>query len=376
MTSDTPSLAAVQQALDNRYPQRIAEDWDHVGLVTGDPDQPIHKVLFAVDPFPSVAQEAIDWGADLIVAHHPLLFHAIHAATDATGAGRTLRRLIRNDIALYTAHTTADSATQGVNDALADVLGMVESRQPIRPIPDLDLVKVTLHVPNGAARDWIDQLASVGAGATPGYDRCGYWEESRGQYRPLAGSSPGDVVVGEVTTTDEQRVEMVAVRDRLPAVRALIAERHPYEVPAVDVVDLVPAPGCRGIGRWGEVVGAPTLAELAQRLVQALPSTAHGVRVAGDPELPVEQAAVCGGSGDSLLADVARLPVSAFVTSDLRHNPASDFRNDGGCALVDISHYAGEHLWLDRAAELLRGDFASLATHVSQLNTDPWTFRL
>ncbi len=130
-----PKLAEVVGILDAAYDPRWAEPWDAVGLVCGDPSANVHKVLFAVDPVDAVVDEAIAWGADLLVTHHPLLLKPVHGVAATTFKGRTVHRLIKHGIALLTAHTNADVAAPGVSDALANTLDL-SVIGPILPSPD------------------------------------------------------------------------------------------------------------------------------------------------------------------------------------------------------------------------------------------------
>src|SRR5262249_33017374 len=132
---------------------------------------------------------------------------------------------------------------------------------------------------------------------------------------------------------------------RARVVGALLAS-HPYEEPAFDIVELAdPGVAATGSGRLGTVVPT-TLAEFARQVAGALPHTAHGVRVAGDPDRSVRRVAVCGGAGDFLLDAVRRTDADVYVTSDLRHHPAGEFLEQGGPALVDVAHWAAEWTWL------------------------------
>jgi dinuclear metal center YbgI/SA1388 family protein len=119
-----PTLAEVVAILDAAYDPRWAESWDAVGLVCGDPAAEVHKVLFAVDPVDTVIDEAIGWGADLLVTHHPLLLKPVHGVAATSFKGRSVHRLITNGVALLTAHTNADVANPGVSDALARALDL------------------------------------------------------------------------------------------------------------------------------------------------------------------------------------------------------------------------------------------------------------
>ena len=281
MSSSTPhpSLSDVTAAFEEVYPPHWAASWDAVGLVAGDPAQEVAKVLFAVDPVDAVVDEALTWGADLIITHHPLMLRGVTSVAADTPKGRIVHRLIRSGTALYTAHTNADTAAPGVSDALARAVGVTG---PLRPLdPD---------------------------------------------------------------TTDPE--------------------------------------GRRGIGRIGVLDRPAVLRDFAAQVAGALPVTAAGIRVAGDLDRIVTTVAVSGGAGDSLLGAARAAGVDVFVTSDLRHHPASEFvENPGGPALVDTAHFASEWPWLaDGAAHLVdalgragRSEGTNVETRVSTTVTDAWS---
>ncbi len=266
-----PSVADVVAVLDGFYDPAWAEDWDSVGLVTGDRDAPVRRVLFAVDPVQAVIDEAVEWGADLLVTHHPLLLRAVHTVATDQPKGRAVTALVRGDIALFVAHTNADVACPGVSDALAEALTLSD----LRPL-----------VPQGPQGD-------------------------------------------------------------------------------------------RGLGRVGVLPEPEPLADFGRRVAAALPATATGVRVAGDPASVVRTVAVCGGAGDGLFDAVRRCGVDVYVTADLRHHPASEAREHGRPALVDAAHWATEWPWLPEAARALTDALARRGTtvevRVSRIVTDPWT---
>ncbi|WP_049580122.1 Nif3-like dinuclear metal center hexameric protein [Streptomyces sp. SBT349] len=144
---------------------------------------------------------------------------------------------------------------------------------------------------------------------------------------------------------------------------------------------LVPDPtdpaGRRGLGRLCVLDRPLSLGAFAALAAARLPGTAQGVRAAGDPDAPVRTVAVCGGSGDSLFAEVRAAGADAYLTADLRHHPASEAREHAPLALLDAAHWATEWPWCQQAAAQL--DAVSerngwgLATHVSHRVTDPWT---
>ncbi|MGA1481305.1 MAG: Nif3-like dinuclear metal center hexameric protein [Candidatus Nanopelagicales bacterium] len=278
MTSAS-SLTRVIDLLERRYPPGTAEDWDAVGLVCGDPQAPVRRILWAVDPVEAVVDEAIDMGADLVITHHPLFLSGVHAVAATTAKGRVVHRLISAGIALYCAHTNADVADPGVSDALAAPGGLTPPRPVVPPARTED--------PEGSAT---------------------------------------------------------------------------------------------GLGRIGELEEPTTLADFAARVADALPPTRHGVRVAGDLGRRVHRVAVCGGSGDSLLAIATDMGADVLVTADLKHHRALEHLEEGGCAIIDVAHWASEWPWLEQAAQLLDSDLAregtTVVSVVSAQPTDPWSMTL
>lgn len=374
--SHMTTLRDVVDLLHEWYPPGTAESWDAVGLVHGDPGATVKKVMFAVDPTEEVAREAVEWGADLLVCHHPLFLKPVHGFPATTAKGRTLAALVKGGCALLTAHTNADQAVSGVSEAMATALGVQEQR-PIVAAPAQPLDKLVVFVPADAAAPVRAAIADAGAGAIGTYDHCTFTTEGQGRFRPLEGADPAIGTVGDIAVVDEHRIEAVLPRHRRTAVVEAMVANHPYETPAFDVVELAdPGQVATGTGRIG-TIEETTLREFAQVVSEALPATEQGVRVGGDPDRVVRRVAVCGGAGDFLLDQMAGSDADVYVTSDLRHHPAAEFLEKDGPALIDVAHWAAESTWLpmvrSRLAEAL-GD--TVDSRVSEVRTDPWTFRI
>ena len=373
--TEAPTLREVVAVLESLYDPRWAESWDAVGLVTGDLDQPVRRVLLAVDPVQAVLDEATDWGADLVVTHHPLLLRGVHSVATAHPKGRAVTTLVRAGVALLVAHTNADVAQPGVSDALATTLGLTDLR-PLRPSASDTLDKLVTFVPEPDADRVVDALAAVGAGRLGDYERCAFTSPGTGTFTPLPGADPTIGAVGVREQVAETRVEMVLARHRRTAVVAALRAAHPYEEPAFDLLELAAVPGSRGLGRVGTWPAGGSLRAFADHVAAALPATPHGVRVSGDLGAPVRTVAVCGGAGDDLFDVVRAAGVDAYVTADLRHHPASEALEHGRPGLVDVSHWASEWPWLADCERLLRrglgGRADTVDTRVSRLVTDPW----
>ncbi|EFG78091.1 dinuclear metal center protein, YbgI family [Mycobacterium parascrofulaceum ATCC BAA-614] len=364
-------LADVIGVLDEAYPPRLAEPWDSVGLVCGDPDDAVESVTVAVDATPAVVDEVPAGG--LLLAHHPLLLRGVDRVAASTPKGALVHRLIRTGRSLFTAHTNADSASPGVSDALAHALGLtVEAAlEPRTVAPDLD--KWVVYVPRENAQAVQAAMFGAGAGHIGDYSHCSWSVSGIGQFLPHEGATPAVGSVGTVEQVAEDRFEVVAPARIRAAVLAAMRAAHPYEEPAFDVLALLPPPGDAGLGRIGALPRPEPLRDFVSRVDAALPRTAWGVRASGDPDMPVSRVAVCGGAGDSLLATAAGAGVQAYVTADLRHHPADEHRRASGVALVDVAHWASEFPWCDQAADLLRSRFgAALPVRVCTIRTDPW----
>lgn len=378
-----PRVADVVAVLDRLYDPSWAQDWDAVGMVCGDPRAPVRRIMLAVDPVAETVAEARESGADLLLAHHPLLLRPVHGVA-ATGAkGRVVHDLIRAGIALHVCHTNADVADRGVSDALADAVGLADV-MPLAPSAGAPAgSKLVVFVPIGDADAVVDALAATGAGVIGHYTRCAFGTDGVGTFVPGRATDPSTGRPGHLERVTETRVEMVlapgGVADAVRALRAV----HPYDEPAYDVYPLASVPSGRGLGRIGTLPRTLRLRDFTAQVAGALPATAAGVRAAGDPDRPVRRVAVCGGAGDSLLDTVTDAGVDAFVTADLRHHPVSEHIEAAGPALVDVAHWASEWPWLPVAAAALTAEFGGAAggrpggdtvqTVVSTRCTDPWT---
>lgn len=364
-------LVDVIDVLEAAYPPRLAQSWDSVGLVCGDPSEPVESVTIAVDATADVVAQVPDGG--LLLAHHPLLLRGVDTVAVGNAKGALIHSLIRTGRSLFTAHTNADSASPGVSDALADTLGLevVEVLSPVPSGPALD--KWAVFVPAANADAVRAAMFAAGAGRIGDYSQCSWSVPGTGQFLPGDGATPAIGEVGVVERVAEDRVEMVAPASRRGAIIAALRAAHPYEEPAFDLIELQTPPGDVGLGRIATLPSPEPLSAFVSRVRTALPATSWGVRASGDPDATVSRVAVCGGAGDSLLAEVATAGVQAYVTADLRHHPADEHRRSSDVALVDVAHWASEFPWCQQAAALLRTHFgASMPVTVSDARTDPW----
>lgn len=370
----TITLADIIAVLDAAYPPALAQSWDSVGLVCGDPDEPVCSVTLAVDATEAVVDRVPDGG--LLVAHHPLLLRGVDTVAASTAKGALIHRLIRSRRALFTAHTNADAAAPGVSDALAEALGLTVTGvlEPVPSGPDLD--KWVIFVPSEAAEAVRAAVFAAGAGRIGDYSQCSWSVPGTGQFLPHVGANPAIGSVGSVEHVAEDRIEAIAPARLRASILAALRAAHPYEEPAFDVFALAALPAGVGIGRICELPEPESLARFVARAGALLPATSWGVRASGAPDAMISRVAVSGGSGDSLLATAARAGVDVYLTSDLRHHPADEQRRTAPMALIDVAHWASEFPWCSQAAALLRDAFGErLPVEVCDIRTDPWNLQ-
>lgn len=375
-----PVVADVIGVLEQMYDPAWARDWDAVGLVCGDLQAPVRRVLLAVDPVAVVVDEALSWHADLLVTHHPLLLRPVHGVSVQTAKGRMVHLLIRGGCALYSAHTNAAVASPGVSDALARILGLTDleplSADPVDPVD-----KIVTFVPEDYADKLIDALTAAGAGDVGEYSRVAWTSVSTGTLLTGTAEEPGAAGIREEVA--QRRVEAVLPRARRACVIAALRATHPATDVAFDVYEMAAWSGPRGVGRVGRLSGPTTLREFAMLVAEALPASHQGVRIAGDPTAEVFRVAVCGGAGDTLFDAVRDCGADVFVTADLRHHRVSEQREnagDGPPYLVDVAHWSSEWPWLAGVANRLQGAMEAagmpIEVHVSAKCSDPWSFRV
>ncbi len=361
--------------VDARYPESDAAAWDATGLQVGDPDDLVSAVLICLDVTDATLDEAQRVGADLVVAHHPLLFRPLARLTPATASGRLALRAARTGVAILAVHTNLDVALPGTSDPVAALLGLQDVRA-LQPQAD-EQVKLVTFVPHESTSAVLTALARAGAGVIGEYEECSFRVAGTGTFRPSAQAQPA---VGERLRRNEvaeDRLEMLLARDRLRAVVAALVAAHPYEEVAWDAYPLVAAPNGprrKGLGLVGDLPEARPLGTLAADLANGLP--APTLRVAGDLDTPIRRVAACGGAGDSLIGAALSAGADVLVTGDLRHHVALDARTLG-LALVDAGHYATEAAAMPAFRDALadgaqeRGLGARLIA--SGVSTDPWT---
>jgi len=371
-----PTVGDVTRMMEAMAPTALSEKWDNSGLQIGKKDQPVQKVCVALDPSPEVIAEACSVKADLLITHHPLLFHPVKTLDFDTPAGALLEQAVKNDLAVYSAHTNLDSALDGINDILAQRLGLKKLR-PLVPVKAPDLVKLAVFVP-GEAEDRILKAIfetgfKTGAGQIGEYSCCTFRQTGVGTFRPEPGTRPYSGTVGEISHDKEVRIETVLPARSVAGVVEYIRRHHPYETMAYDIFPLVAGTSAEGLGRVGKLDPPLDLVALGQKIKKRL--GLPWVRIAGSKEVMVETAAVCSGSGSGLMTAFFSSGAQAYITGDLRYHDAKDAQA-AGLGLLDVGHFATEYLIVETLVQRLRKALsevgATIHVDVCGRETDPF----
>ena len=346
----TACLTDIIGLLNRLCPPDLAEDWDNVGLQVGDPAAKIDKILVCLDVEVIAIQEACRQGAQLIISHHPLIFKPIKSlsATDITG--QILFQAIKQDIAVVSAHTNLDRAADGLNDWLAERLG-VKNIIPLERPENNHFYKLVVFVPRGHEIEVRDAIFAAGAGGIGAYDHCSFSSHGTGTFCGQPGTQPFIGKPEEIESTEEVRLETIVPASLTKKAVARMLRAHPYEEVAYDLIPLVNERMDVGLGRIGQLEKTVSLRQFADHTKAAL--QLPSLRLVGDLDRQINRVAVCGGSGMSMFPTAVRQGADCLVTADIKFHEAQRARAEG-IALIDAGHFATEQIMIAELSKRLR----------------------
>lgn len=340
----------IMNLMDAWAPPALAESWDHPGLQAGSPDAPVHTVLTALDLTRANLDYAMAHGVDMIVSHHPFLFKGMKTVDLRTEKGRMLADLLSHGITAFAAHTNLDTAAEGVNDALADVLGL-ENRTGLVPVHQDAVYKLVVYVPVAHEEAVRRAVTDAGAGIMGAYTRCTFSSAGTGRFVPGAGAHPYLGSEGREEEADEVRLETFLPESAISRVMAAVRKAHPYETPVADLYPL------RGEGRWdsmgrvGELPRAMSGEEAVRYVKEKLGLAA--AKYAGPIHRTVRRAAVLGGAGAEFMGLAAAAGADLYLTGDVKYHEAQEAAAMG-LLIIDGGHFHTEKMIIPRMAARLR----------------------
>jgi dinuclear metal center YbgI/SA1388 family protein len=363
------TVASIAQALDRFARCGLAADWDNVGLLLGDRDAPVRRLMTCLTITPEVVREAIATRTDLIVSHHPILFRPIKRLTTATSEGRMVLDLARANVAVYSPHTAFDNTRGGINDLLAQRLGLVDV-EPLRCRPGgRTACKIVVFTPDADLARVSDALFEAGAGRIGEYRECSFRLAGKGTFHGSEAANPTIGAKGRREEVDEWRLEVVCPEERVEeAVRAM-RRAHSYEEPAYDVVPL--RPDSVGEGRLGRLESPRKLTDLAALVKTQL--RVSMVQLVGSGDRVVVRVAIVCGSGGEFLTDAANQGAELFLTGEARYHDALA-AEALGVAMIVAGHHATERLGVEQLAAKLSRDWPELEIWASRSERDPQTW--
>ena len=359
------SVKDICSCIEEFAPLAWQESWDNCGLLVGDSNQPVDKVLLTVDVTETVVAEAVDVQAQMIVTHHPLILSGVKQLTGSNDVQCAIIKAIKNDIAIYAAHTNMDVAPGGVSHRMAAKLGLTEI-QVLSP-QGAGLQKLVTFIPASHFEQVSRAVFEAGAGHIGNYDMCGYSLDGKGTFRALDGARPFVGTHGTLHTEPEIRFETVfPSRISRQIVSALIAS-HPYEEPAYDLYALQNADTRVGLG----VVGILPVPMNELNFLEKLKETFFmpTIRHTDLKNRKISRVALCGGSGSSLVTHAIRSKADVFVTADFKYHQFADAGND--ILIADIGHFESEQFIKEIFHEIITKKIPNFAAHFSKVKTNP-----
>ncbi|MFD1955910.1 Nif3-like dinuclear metal center hexameric protein [Paenibacillus thailandensis] len=365
----------VIQLMEQLAPKHYAVENDKIGLQLGTLNKEVKKIMVALDVTEAVADEAIAAGADLIIAHHAIIYRPLAKLDTSTPAGRLYEKLIKHDIAVYISHTNLDTADGGMNDWMADLVGIqADGRDSLEEVHTDKLYKLAVFVPRPHHEQVLQAVFRAGAGQIGSYSHCSFNTAGEGTFLPGEGTDPFIGKPGQLERVEEIRIETIVPHSIHRKVIQAMLKAHPYEEVAYDLYPVDLKGRSFGLGRVGKLTEPVTLGELCERVKQAFDVPA--LRVVGHKDRMIRKAAVLGGSGARYVRHAMFAGADVLITGDIDYHTAVD-AVEAGFAIIDPGHNA-EKIMKAKVAEWLNARLAeknySTAAQASSVNTEPFRF--
>ena len=358
-------LKQICDSIEEFAPLAYQESYDNSGLICGDYNMQINSVLLCIDSTEEVVDEAIAKGCNLIIAHHPIVFSGLKRFTGSNYIERTIIKAIKNDIAIYAAHTNLDNVCGGVNSKIAEKLNLINT-SILAPKSGM-LKKLIVFVPDASSERVRSALFEAGAGRIGNYAECSFSTSGVGTFKPEVGSTP---YVGEQNKQhheNEVKVETIYPAYMEGQIIAAMLKNHPYEEVAYDTIVLSNKHKLVGSGLVGELKEEMDEKHFLEYLKKQM--NASQIRYTRLRGKKVKRVAVCGGSGSFLLEKAIKAKADVFITGDFKYHQFFD--SDNQLVIADIGHYESEQFTVELFYEILKKKFNTFALLISSTNTNP-----
>ncbi len=358
-------LKEIISYLETIAPPALQESYDNSGLLVGHPDAEVSSALVTIDVTEAVVEEAIRHNISLIVAHHPIIFSGLKKLTGKNYVERTVLKAIKNDVAIYTAHTNLDAVSGGVNSKICEKLNL-QNCSVLQPVSG-QLKKLVTFIPHEAVEKVKAAVFNAGAGHIGNYDYCGYNTEGTGSFRGGEDTNPYVGEKGKVHYEKETRFETILPAWMQGKVLQALKNAHPYEEVAYDIYPLENSYEEAGMGMIGDL--PEPLSE--KEFLAGLKKTFHTgcIKHTALRGKNISRVAVCGGAGSFLLNKAISAEADIFISGDFKYHQFFDAENK--IVIADIGHYESEQFTKEVFYELLTKNFPKFAVRFSEVNTNP-----
>jgi dinuclear metal center YbgI/SA1388 family protein len=354
-------------------PPALAQDWDNTGLLVGEADKQVKNILLTIDITKAVLGEAKKLKTGMIISYHPVIWDGLKQIA-VEGPSGIVYQLIRAGISVYSIHTSLDVAAGGVNDGLAEMVGIIDAK----PIGDYvqdetrDNYKLVVFVPVGSVDKVTDAVFEAGAGWIGNYSHCGFRATGQGSFLPRDGAHPAIGKKGRLETVEEIRFECIVPAPKLDVVLAAMKKAHPYEEPAFDVFKLCNPRDRLGLGRIGRLANPTQLSQIISRIKKQTGAKAIGI--VGRNRRIVRTAAVCAGSCGKIINQVIVQKADLYVTGELKHHQALAAQ-EADMTCLCLSHSVSERFILKKFAKQLQKRLKGITITVSKKDADPFVWK-
>jgi dinuclear metal center YbgI/SA1388 family protein len=358
-------IAEIIQTIEDFAPISYQESYDNAGLLVGDKLADCTGVLICLDAIEAVIDEAIDKNFNLVVAHHPIVFSGLKKITGKNYIERVIIKAIKNDIAIYACHTNLDNVKLGVNNIIADKLGLI-NRKILEPKKGV-LKKLYTYVPKENKDNLLNALFAVNAGNIGNYSECSFSVDGVGTFRGNQDSNP---VIGERnirSTEAESKIEIIFPNYLESKILTTLKENHPYEEVAYEVISLDNYYQEVGSGMIGKLENPISELEFLQQLKSIMQTDC--IRYTKLLNKPIQNVALCGGAGSFLLSNAISQKADIFITGDFKYHQFFDADNQ--IVISDIGHYESEQFTSQLFNKIISEKFPTFAVQISTINTNP-----
>lgn len=346
-------------------PLAYQENYDNAGLITGQRQQIAIGVMLSLDVTEEVIEEAIVNNCNLIIAHHPVIFKGLKKINGSNDIERTIIKAIKNDIAIYAAHTNLDNVLQhGVNQKLAQILGL--SNISILQPKDEVLSKLTIYIPKESVEAVKLAIFNAGAGNIGNYSECSFTSYGQGSYKPNSNANPVKGIANKLEIIEEIKIEVIVPSYLCEKVIHAAKNAHPYEEMAYDLYDLKNKNSEIGSGAVGFLPNEMEMKDFLRHVKEKL-----NLKVIKHTQYAktIKKVAVCGGVGSFLISRAKAVKADAYITADLKYHEY--FETENSLLLCDVGHYESEIYTLDIFYNLIKEKFPTFAVVFCKKNTNP-----